>query len=256
MSRAMLSIKKDEVFIYGQHTVAAALKQRPKAMCGMWFDGSRRDERMNSLFQLAEKYSVQQYPVSKKDLDEIFPDSTHQGVVAIVKSVSPRGESDLQTLLKHLDESPFLLILDHIQDPHNLGACIRTANACGVHAVIVPKDRAVGLTPVVRKVSCGATESTPFVQVTNLVRTMRMLQQEGIWVVGAAMEGAHPVHETTLTGSLALVMGAEGRGLRRLTRENCDALVNIPMTGDVESLNVSVATGVCLFEAVRQRSQK
>ncbi len=253
MSGVIPEIKKDEVLIYGLHAVTAALKQRPKAMCSMWFDGSRRDERMKSLLQLAENFSVSQHSVSKKNIEVICPESAHQGVVAIVKSVSPRGESDLQELLKHLDEPPFLLILDNIQDPHNLGACIRTANASGVHAVIVPKDRAVGLTPVVRKVSCGATESTPFVQVTNLARTMRMLQKEGIWMIGAAMEGKSSIHQASLTGPLALVMGAEGRGLRRLTRENCDTLVNIPMTGDVESLNVSVATGVCLYEAVRQR---
>ena len=253
MSGAIPDIKKDEVLIYGLHTVTAALKKRPKAICSLWFDDSRHDERMKSLLGLAEKFSVPLYSVPKKNIEVVCPESAHQGVVAIVKSVSPRGESDLLEMLKHLEEPPFLLILDNIQDPHNLGACIRTANACGVHAVIVPKDRAVGLTPVVRKVSCGAAENTPFVQVTNLARTMRMLQKQGIWMIGAAMEGKISVHQASLTGALALVMGAEGRGLRRLTRENCDALINIPMVGDVESLNVSVATGVCLYEAHRQR---
>ncbi|HGX92090.1 MAG TPA: 23S rRNA (guanosine(2251)-2'-O)-methyltransferase RlmB, partial [Candidatus Tenderia sp.] len=147
----------------------------------------------------------------------------------------------------------FLLILDGVQDPHNLGACLRSADAAGVDAVIVPKDKAAGLTPVVRKVACGAAESVPFYQVTNLARTLRELQELGVWLVGAAGEADTTVYQADLKGSLAIVMGAEEKGLRRLTREHCDSLIKIPMAGTVESLNVSVATGICLFEAVRQR---
>ncbi len=255
MSSVIPPAQKDEILIYGLHTVTAMLRQRPKAVVGLWLDGSRRDGRIKSLRELAAKNLVPEETVSKKDIELACPKSSHQGVVAIVKSVSPRGESDLHELLEHLAEPPLLLILDSVQDPHNLGACIRTANAIGVHAVITAKDKAVGMTPTVRKVSCGATESTPFVQVTNLARTMRMLQQRGIWLVGAAMEGEKSLYDTDLKGPLALVMGGEGRGLRRLTRECCDLLVNIPMRGNIESLNVSVATGVCLYEAYRQREE-
>jgi 23S rRNA (guanosine2251-2'-O)-methyltransferase len=146
-----------------------------------------------------------------------------------------------------------LLVLDGVQDPHNLGACLRSADAAGVDAVIVPKDKAAGLTPVVRKVACGAAENVPFFQVTNLARTLRDLQERGIWLIGAAGEAESSLYQADLRGPLALVMGAEEQGMRRLTREHCDVLVNIPMAGSVESLNVSVATGICLFEAVRQR---
>ena len=162
-------------------------------------------------------------------------------------------QDDLLAMLEKLKEPPFLLILDEINDPHNLGACLRTAAAAGVHAVIVPKDHSVSLTETVRRVACGAAEIVPFVQVTNLARTMKQLQEAGVWLVGAAGEVPDNLYNTDLTGSLALVMGSEGSGLRRLTRENCDFVVRIPISGAVESLNVSVATGICLFEAVRQR---
>jgi len=164
-----------------------------------------------------------------------------------------KSESDLSEILRSLAEPPFLLLLDNVQDPHNLGACLRSADAAGVHAVIVPKDRSVSLTPVVRTVACGAAEKIPFVQVTNLARTMDQLREAGVWLVGTAGEATQNLYEIDLTGPLGIVMGAEGSGLRRLTRERCDFLARIPMLGSVESLNVSVATGVCLFEAVRQR---
>ena len=162
-------------------------------------------------------------------------------------------ENDLLAMLEKLKEPPFLLILDEINDPHNLGACLRTAAAGGVHAVIVPKDHSVSLTETVRRVACGAAEKVPFVQVTNLARTMKQLQEAGVWLVGAAGEAPDSLYNTDLTGPLAIVMGSEGSGLRRLSRENCDFLVSIPISDAVESLNVSVATGICLFEAVRQR---
>jgi 23S rRNA (guanosine2251-2'-O)-methyltransferase len=165
-----------------------------------------------------------------------------------------RSENDLHAILDGLKVPPFLLILDNVQDPHNLGACLRSADAAGVHAVIVPKDRAVSLTPAVRSVASGAAEQVPFVAVTNLSRAIDRLKDRKVWVIGAADEAVESLYDTDLSGSLALVMGSEGKGLRRLTREHCDSLVRIPMAGSVESLNVSVAAGICLFEAVRQRS--
>jgi len=164
-------------------------------------------------------------------------------------------EAGLFELLERLDQPPFLLILDSVQDPHNLGACLRSADAAGVHAVIVPKDRAVGLTSAVRTVACGAAEHIPLVQVTNLARTLKALQKAGVWLVGTADQAEQSLYDVDLTGPLGLVMGGEGKGMRRLTAETCDFRVRIPMFGSVESLNVSVAAGVCLFEAVRQRSQ-
>ena len=165
-------------------------------------------------------------------------------------------ENGLLELIDNLKTPPFLLILDGVQDPHNLGACIRTAEAAGVHALVAPKDRAVSITETVSRVACGAAEKLPFAQVTNLARTLDHLKEKGVWIVGAASEAKQPLFDIKLTGPLGLVMGFEGTGLRRLTREKCDTLVNIPMLGTIESLNVSVATGVCLFEAVRQRLKK
>jgi len=165
-------------------------------------------------------------------------------------------EAFLNRLLDELDEPPFLLVLDGVTDPHNLGACLRTAAAAGVHAVVAPKDKAAGINATVRKVAAGAAERIPFVPVTNLARTLKSLQSRGLWTVGAAGEAKQSLYQCQLTGSLALVLGAEGSGLRRLTREHCDFLVAIPMASDVESLNVSVAVGVCLYEAVRQRKSR
>jgi 23S rRNA (guanosine2251-2'-O)-methyltransferase len=164
-----------------------------------------------------------------------------------------KTEEDLFIIIEHLDADPFLLILDSIQDPHNLGACLRTADAAGIHAVVTPRDRAASITDTVRHVAQGAVETVPFIQVTNLARTMKALQKTGLWLVGAADQAEQLIYDVDLTGPLGLVMGSEGRGLRRLTRENCDFLIRIPMSGKVECLNVSVASGVCLYEAVRQR---
>jgi len=190
--------------------------------------------------------------VKKHFLDE-KAQGNHQGVAARAKPVQAKGENELLSQLDALDGAPLLLVLDTITDPHNLGACLRTADAAGVHAVIAPKDKAVGITATVSKVACGAAESVPFYQVTNLARTLKELQDRGIWLFGTAGEASESVYKTDLKGPIAIVMGAEGKGLRRLTREACDHLIHIPMAGDVSSLNVSVATGVCLFEAVRQR---
>lgn len=191
--------------------------------------------------------------VGKKSGSKSSPTPKHSD---FTKAVTIKNEDDLFDILDNLKQPPFLLILDCIQDPHNLGACLRSADAAGVHAVVAPKDRAVSLTETVRKVACGAAEHVPFVMVTNLARTLKQLKEQGLWLVGTADDAKQSLFDVDLTGPLALVMGAEGKGLRRLTREYCDFLVHIPMAGSVECLNVSVATGVCLFEAVRQRKKQ
>jgi 23S rRNA (guanosine2251-2'-O)-methyltransferase len=190
----------------------------------------------------------------RETLDRLAAGANHQGVVARTATPSARHEADLDELLAGLNRPPLLLVLDGVTDPHNLGACLRTADAAGVHAVLAPRDKSVGLTPVVCKVASGAAESVPLVQVTNLARTLRHLQQSfGVFLVGTDGASERSLYEADLTGPLGLVMGAEGAGMRRLTREHCDLLVALPMLGSVESLNVSVATGVCLYEALRQR---
>ena len=191
----------------------------------------------------------------RQALDRLVQNGNHQGVIAYCKSASTYSEGDLKELLADLKEPAFLLILDGVQDPHNLGACFRSADAAGVHAIIAPKDRSVGLTASVSKVASGAAETVPFVQVTNLARTLEMLKEMGIWIYGAAGEAEQSLFKTDLKGSIALVLGSEGEGLRRLTRDTCDVLVKIPMHGSVSSLNVSAAAAVFLFEAVRQRSK-
>lgn len=238
--------------VFGIHAVEAALKQA--AVVELWLDaGQRPNARLGRLVDEAKRSGVKIVRRPREALDELARGERHQGVVAHLAAESAARQQDLMGLIDGLDHPPFLLILDGVTDPHNLGACLRSANAAGVDAVIVPKDKAAGLTPVVRKVACGAVEMTPFYQVTNLARTLRELQQAGVWLVGAAGEAEASLYETDLRGPLALVLGGEGKGLRRLTREHCDLLIKIPMVGAVESLNVSVATGVCLFEALRQR---
>ncbi|STQ78534.1 23S rRNA (guanosine-2'-O-)-methyltransferase RlmB [Hafnia alvei] len=187
-------------------------------------------------------------------LDEKVEGAVHQGIIARVREGRQYQENDLPALLENLEQPPFLLILDGVTDPHNLGACLRSADAAGVHAVIVPRDRSAQLNATAKKVACGAAETVPLIRVTNLARTMRFLQEQNVWIVGTAGEADHNLYQSKMTGPMALVMGAEGDGMRRLTREHCDELISIPMAGSVSSLNVSVATGICLFEAVRQRS--
>jgi 23S rRNA (guanosine2251-2'-O)-methyltransferase len=190
-----------------------------------------------------------------KKTSRAFSSRTHKHT-DYAASISQMDESDLFGLLEGLTEPAFLLILDGVQDPHNLGACLRTAEAAGVHAVLAPKDRSVAVTETVRKVACGGAERVPFVQITNLARTMGQLKEIGLWLVGTTDRSDRILHDLDLSGPLAIVMGSEGKGLRRLTAEKCDFLCRIPMAGAVESLNVSVATGVCLYEAVRQRRPK
>ena len=240
--------------VYGIHAVQAALQRDASNIIEVMIESGRKDARVQALLDKVAAQHAEVRRVTGKELDALVPDARHQGVVARCRAVTVWQEDDLDALLDGLSVSPLLLVLDGVQDPHNLGACLRSADAAGVHAVIAPRDRAVGLTPVVRKVASGAAETVPFIQVTNLARTLRMLKDKGLWTVGADAEGDGDVFGADLRGPTVLVMGAEGQGMRRLTREHCDLLVRIPMPGTVESLNVSVATGICLFEAVRQRA--
>jgi 23S rRNA (guanosine2251-2'-O)-methyltransferase len=219
----------------------------------VWLERKRHDRRLVELADLAREGGVRIRQVETEDLARVTPGLNHQGVLAWVKVPASRGEADLDALLDRLDRPPFLLVLDEVQDPHNLGACLRTADAAGVQAVIAPKDNAAGLTPTVAKVASGAAWTVPYIQVTNLARTLDVLKVRGIWLVGLAGEAQTDLYSLDLQGPLALVLGSEGRGLRRLTRERCDFLARLPMLGSVESLNVSVATGICLYEALRHR---
>ncbi len=243
-------------YIYGLHAVQAALEKEPETISILWLEHARRDARAQKLMLLAREAGIEIKKVRREELDALVGEVRHQGVVAAATAVSARDEAWLKTFLPTLQAPPFLLVLDGVTDPHNLGACLRTADAAGVHAVIAPRDKACGLTGTVRKVACGAAETVPFVQVTNLARSLRMLQKQGIWLTGADVETSEEIYATDLSGPLALVMGAEGSGLRRLTRERCDQLIRLPMCGSVQSLNVSVSTGICLYEALRQRKQK
>lgn len=245
--------------VYGLHAVQALLKSSPQQVQELLLLRGRRDQKLQKLIRQAEQNDIAVRFVDRRALDEkVGGEGNHQGAVAICAGKTRvYDERFLQELLQKLDErgeAPFLLLLDGVTDPHNLGACLRSAEAAGVHAVIAPKDKSAGLTPTARKVACGAAEVLPFVTVTNLARTMQQLQQAGVWIFGAAGEAEQDIYQAGLTGAIALAMGAEGSGLRRLTREHCDHLIRIPMAGEVSSLNVSVATGVCLFEAVRQRA--
>lgn len=239
--------------IFGLHAVRTFLQQRPERAALLILQKGREDARVNELVKLAETRSIKMEWRDGRELDRLAGDERHQGACLQIRNAGVMGEGALDDLLDAATSPPFLLVLDGVQDPHNLGACLRTADAAGVTAVIVPKDRAAGLSATVRKVASGAAETVPLIQVTNLARTLRWLKERDIWIVGTDDEAPHSLYASKLTGPLAVVLGAEGTGLRRLTRENCDALVSIPMRGVVESLNVSVATGVLLYEALRQR---
>lgn len=243
---------RQSTLIHGFHAVASRLRRDAAGVAEIYLDRERHDPRARDLQQLAESLGVRVMPVARQRLDGMVADGRHQGVVAKVGAAAILPHT-LDGVLEGLHEPALLLVLDGVQDPHNLGACLRVADAMGAHAVIAPKDRAAGLNPTVRKVASGAAETVPFVTVTNLARTLREMQELGIWVVGTAGEAEKDLLATKLDGPLALVLGAEGEGLRRLTRENCDELARIPMFGTVESLNVSVAAGICLFEARRRR---
>ncbi|WP_312479116.1 23S rRNA (guanosine(2251)-2'-O)-methyltransferase RlmB [Stutzerimonas nitrititolerans] len=238
--------------VYGLHAVEALLRHHPKRVKQVWLAEGRGDPRVRVLLELAEQARVRVGQCERREMDA-WVEGVHQGVVAEVSPSQVWGEAMLEELLDRAEGPPLLLVLDGVTDPHNLGACLRTADAAGALAVIVPKDKAATLNATVRKVACGAAEVVPLVAVTNLARSLEKLQQRGLWVVGTAGEAEQVIYAQDLTGPTVLVMGAEGKGMRRLTREHCDFLVRLPMAGSVSSLNVSVATGVCLFEALRQR---
>jgi len=241
--------------IYGIHSVKALLDNDPQRFLEVFILKGRDDKRLKPLVEELEASGIVIQVASRQWLDDKSEGAVHQGIVARVKEGRQYQENDLPALLESL-ESPFLLVLDGVTDPHNLGACLRTADAAGVHAVIVPRDRSAKLNATAKKVASGAAENVPLINVTNLARTLRVLQEHNVWIVGTAGEADHTLFQSKMTGPMALVMGAEGEGMRRLTREHCNELISIPMAGSVSSLNVSVATGVCLFEAVRQRAVK
>ncbi|WP_462177810.1 23S rRNA (guanosine(2251)-2'-O)-methyltransferase RlmB [Pseudoalteromonas gelatinilytica] len=239
--------------IFGFHSVEAILAKEPERFLEIYALKGREDKRLNPIIDEARKFGISVQFMQRKALDNKADGEQHQGIIANVKAARMYNEKDLDEIIAR-EETPFLLVLDGITDPHNLGACLRSADAAGVHAIIVPKDKSAKLNGTARKVACGAAETVPLVQVTNLARTLREIKDAGVWVVGTAGETDTELFDANLTGPMAIVMGAEGDGMRRLTREHCDLLVKIPMTGTVSSLNVSVATGICLFEVLRQRN--
>ncbi len=243
--------------VIGFHAVNSRLKVRAEGMREIYVDAERSDARMKDLLALAKDKSVRTLAVDGKRLDGMTGNARHQGVVAFVEPVQlPQFVDDVLDTLDASRGPPLLLVLDGITDPHNLGACLRVADAAGVHAVIAPKDKSVGLTAAVMKVASGAAETVPYITVTNLARTLRDLKDRGIWLTGTDDGGQTDLFAADLSGPMAWVLGAEGDGLRRLTRDLCDQIVSIPMFGSVESLNVSVASGICLYESRRQRIAK
>ena len=243
----------DREYVYGLHAVQAMLERSPKRVRQLKVQRGRLDARMQALLDQASAESVDVERVMPDELDRLADGGVHQGVVALVTPSQLWSEEMLGHLLDKEEGVPLLLVLDGVTDPHNLGACLRSADAAGAHAVIIPRDKSATLSPTVRKVACGAAETVPLVAVTNLARTLKQLQQRGLWVVGTAGEAEQLLYEIDLKVPTVIVMGAEGTGMRRLTREHCDYLAKLPMAGAVSSLNVSVTAGICLFEAVRQR---
>ncbi len=238
--------------IFGIHAVESFLQRSPERVLQLFVQKSRHDKKLQSIEGLAKSAGVRIQQVDKRKMDD-WVRGNHQGVIAEVKVIDAKmSEQSLFELAENKTDL-LLLILDGVTDPHNLGACLRTADAAGVDAVIVPKDKSASLTPVARKVACGAAEHVPLIKVTNLARFLKQLKEHHVWIVGTAGEAEGDIYSNKFVGATALVMGAEGDGMRRLTKENCDELIKIPMAGSVSSLNVSVATGVCLFEIVRQR---
>jgi len=242
--------------VYGVHAVRALLQRHAARVVSVTL-AEGREPRVAEIQTLAQKAGKPVKRAPPATFKQLFGDAVHQGVFAEIEPLPPWHEEELiagiAAKLEARAAPPFVLVLDGVQDPHNLGACLRTADACGALAVVIPKDRAVQLNATVRKVAAGAAETTPIAVVTNLARTLRLLKEAGLWIVGADADAPKLAHETDLKGPVALVMGAEGSGLRQLTRDTCDFLVRLPQAGTVESLNVSVATGMLLYEALRQR---
>lgn len=241
--------------IFGLHAAQSALEYTPEKVVCAWVDKHRQDRRITKLLDKLSELGVSVQAVDKRELDRLSGGQTHQGVVIQLSMPRDLGEDDLKQAFEQTwtEALPFFLILDHVQDPHNLGACLRSADAAGAHGVIVTKDQSARLSPAVFKVASGAAETVPLYRVTNLARTLRWLKNQGLWIVGAAGDTAQTVYDVDLRVPVAIVVGAEGTGMRRLTRQHCDLMVSLPMLGRVESLNLSVAAGIFLYEAVRQR---
>jgi 23S rRNA (guanosine2251-2'-O)-methyltransferase len=241
--------------LFGFHAVGVRLKTAPKSIVEIYFEPTRRDARMRQFIERVKESGVRLIEADGMRLSKLCGSHGHQGVAARVEAVAQ--VKSLDELLEQVEargESPLLLVLDGITDPHNLGACLRVADGAGAHAVIAPKDHAAGINATVAKVASGASESMPYFMVTNLARTLNELKERNIWIIGTSDDAPKTLYQVDLKGPVALVLGAEGDGMRQLTRKTCDELVSIPMRGAVESLNVSVASGVCLYEALRQRT--
>jgi 23S rRNA (guanosine2251-2'-O)-methyltransferase len=243
-----------EEAVVGIHAVRALLERRPEQITRLWVDAARQDARIAGLVDQANRLGISLRRIARTELEKIAgAGMAHQGIVAQIVGGHGLGDADLPQLLQSVPVDALVLVLDGVQDPHNLGACMRTAEAAGAAVVVIPRDRAAPVNATVRKAACGAADIIPWVRVTNLARTLKQLKEAGFWVLGASGDGDSDLYQSDLKGRTAIVLGAEGKGLRRLTREHCDMLVNIPMVGAVESLNVSNAAAVILFEAVRQR---
>ncbi len=245
----------DESIVCGLHAVLTALQQHPDRVAGVWVSRERADRRIGQVLEAARANRIKFHRVPRAKLDGMADGQHHQGVVARLQLVSTGRAPELDSFLADLGHTPLLLILDGVQDPHNLGACLRVADGAGVDAVVIPRDRAAPVTAAARRAASGAAETVPLFQVVNLSRTLETLKQAGLWLYGAAQDASEELYGADLRGPAAFILGGEESGLRRLTREHCDKLVRIPMAGKVESLNVSVAAGVMLFEAVRQRRE-
>lgn len=239
--------------LFGIHAVRAALDYSPQKIRKVWVDNQRQDERLHAVLEELSVLGIQPEKTERKKLDRLADGKNHQGIIVAVELPAMYHEDDLKQAVIALAEPAFFLVLDQVQDPHNLGACLRTADAVGAHGIIITKDNSVSITPTVCKVASGAAETVAVYQVTNLARTLRWLKEQNIWVVGTAGEAEQTIYELKLDMALALVMGTEGTGMRHLTRKHCDFLVKIPMLGQVESLNVSVAAGVLMYEVYRQK---
>lgn len=248
----------EQFWIYGLHAAHSAIEKHPERIKDVYILKGRQDNRMNKFLDQVREQGLKFHLTAREEFERLLQKQNlkeirHQGVLLQTTAAPVLKENDLEAMLDALDEPAFLLVLDGVTDPHNIGACLRTCDAAGVHGLIVPKDKSATLTPTAVKIASGASETVPFYAVTNLARTVEMLKKRGIWVYGTAGEASSSLYKNKFSGAMALVMGAEGKGMRRLTRDLCDELIHIPMAGDVSSLNVSVAAGVCLFEVVRQR---
>lgn len=242
-----------ESVVYGLHAVLAVLSNPHRNVLRLIIQENREDERLLEITKLAKGKNIRIESLSSSVMKTRFPDAVHQGVIAYVTSMPSYTESDLPMLLDSMPSSSIILVLDGVTDPHNLGACLRTSDAASVHFVMIPKDKSAKMTAVVSKVACGGAEIVPLVSVTNLVRALEVLKKAGVWVYGLSAEAPQSIYEGDLKGQIAFVLGSEGKGLRRLTEEACDGLFSLPMYGSVSSLNVSVTTGIVLYEALRQR---